>query len=291
MRKTNRQSIRGVTVLEVLIAVFVLLVGVTGVIALFPVGVRFSQMSADDVASAMTAQNALAAVRVQKDLLKRLDGYVTTSNENGDVLWWTGSGGVSKGVDGITGTVNTVYSAFGNPDELTHIQVFFNGTPSGCFNVRAANGSAAAEDNCALLLMTSGRAASKLYRLDTGSSYTNSELWSVGHETNFPEDGIKGGASGQGDGFRLIGARDKTHRWVTLPDRFYEDGPSSGYKLGQGSAEGYGYLAIINRVSGISRAYRVTILVYKGYDEDRPPEANQPAIGCYATILSADTLR
>lgn len=290
MRKTTRQSIRGVTVLEVLIAVFVLLVGVTGVIALFPIGVRFSQMSADDVVSAMTAQNALAAVRVQKDLLERLDGY-TTTNENGDVLWWTGSGGISKGIDNVTGTVKTVYSELGNPDELTHIQVFFEDTPSGCFKARATNGSATAQDNCALLLMTSGKAAWKLYRLDTGSSYTNSELWSLGHDTNFPGDGIKEGVDEEGDGFRLIGARDKTHRWATLPDRFYEDGPSSGYKLGQGSAEGYGYLAIINRVSGISRAYRVTILVYKGYDEDLPPEANQPAIGCYATILSADMLR
>ena len=289
MRKRATQSIRGVTVLEVLISVFVLLVGIVGIMSLFPIGVRFSQMSADDVASAMTAQNALAAVRVQNGLLERLDGYVTTSNETGDVLWWTGSGGVSKGVDGVTGTVKTVYSAFGNPDELTQIQVFFKDPPpTGCFKVRAADGSATAQDNCALLLMTSGRAVWKLYRLDTGSSYTSSTLTSLGHDTNFPEDGIKADLDDDGDGFRLIGARDKTHRWATAPDRFYEDGPSSGYKLGEGAADGYGYLVIINRAS---RAYRVTILVYKGYDEDRPPEANKPAIACYTTILSGDMLR
>jgi len=276
--------------LEVLIAVFVLLVGITGVIALFPIGVRFSQMSADDVASAMTAQNALAAIRVQDGLLERLDGYAST-NKTGDVLWWTGAGGISKGVDDVTGTVKTVYSPSGSPDDLMHIQVFFEGTPSGCFKVRASNGTATAQDDCALLLMTSGKAAWKLYRLDTGSSYTNSELWSRAHETNFPEDGIKGGSDEEGDEFRLIGARDEGHHWVTVPDRFYEDGAASGYVLGKGAAEGYGYLAIINRASGISRAYRVTILVYKGYDEDLPPEANLPAIGCYATILSADVLR
>ena len=282
MRKRARQSIRGVTILEVLISVFVLLVGVMGIMALFPVGVRFGQMSSDDAISAMTAQNALAAVRVQVGLLERVEPY-TATNLNGDVLSW--DAGASRGIDGGEGSVDAVADEFntGDPDRFTHMGVAFGTeTDSKTLNVK---GSLDTEDDRGLMLVTSGKAMWKLYRLDRDTNYGSSTVTSTNNgSTNFPGDGIE-----EGDEFRVLGARSDNHEWATVPKRFYEDGPP--YTLGEGAAPGYGYLAIVNRVAGVAQAYRVTILVYKGYDDGLPPEANEPAIACYVTILSSDLLR
>jgi len=102
--QTSRR--RGVTILEVLVSIFVLLIGVTGVIALFPVGVRLSQQAADDVLSAMTAQNALAAVLAEPGLRARCRAYDPDTNPTGDVTGWDGS--TLKGLDGISSDINIV---------------------------------------------------------------------------------------------------------------------------------------------------------------------------------------
>jgi len=281
MRRKARQSVRGVTVLEVLIAVFVLLVGMTGVIALFPVGVTFSQRSTDDVISAMTAQNALAAVRIQLGLNDQVDPYVA-ENVGGDVLSWNV---VSRGVDGGAGAIKDVGDEFGVLGEAhTNMGVDFVADTVDV-NTFMDKDFQTSDDDRGLMLMTSGKAAWKLYRLDHDTTFTDSQVSSTKNGiTNFPGDGIK-----VGDEFRLIGARDKDSKWATVPAGFYENG--TPYTLGQGAADGYEYLAIVNRVQGIVDAYRVTILVYKGYDDDLPPEGNKPAIACYVTILSSDLLR
>ena len=279
--KTIR-SVRGVTVLEVLIAVFVLLVGMVGVFALFPVGVTFSQRSADDIIGAMTAQNALAAVRVQLNFKERLDSYAT-DNLNGDVLSWDTTR--SRSVDGGVGAVSIVSNEFGGDvNRHTEMGVQFD-TNTIDDKTFIGKDFVAADDDRALMLMTSGRATWKLYRLDHDTSFTGSKVSSTKNGvTNFPGDGIK-----EDDTFRLIGARDDSGAWATVPVGFYENG--APYTLGKGAAAGYGYLAIVNRVKEKEQAYRVTILVYKGYDDDQPPEGNEPAIACYVTILSSDLMR
>lgn len=282
MHKKMRQSIRGVTVLEVLIAVFVLLVGMTGVIALFPVGVTFSQKSTDDITSAMTASNALAAVRVQLGLNKRVDPYVEDTNPLGDVLSWDAAGTLSRGIDGVKGSIANVSDEFGGDvNRHTHMDVTFDG---GTVDSKTFLNKDSQPNNLALMLMTSGKAAWKLYRLDADTTYNSIVASTVNGVTNFPGDGIK-----IGDEFQLIGARDESSEWATVPARFYEDGPP--YTLGEGAVDGYGYLAIVNRVKDNELAFRVTILVYKGYDDDQPPEGNRPPIACYVTILSSDLLR
>ncbi len=281
MRGRAKQSARGVTVLEVLIAVFVLLFGMTGVIALFPVGVRFSEKSADDVISSMTAQNALAAVRVQLGLGDRVAPY-TATNTDGDVLSW--KDGASRGVDGGKGSIVTVRDEFGtNTNRYTHLGVTYVGSAVDVdtFKDRVF---ADTDDDRALMLMTSGKATWKLYRLDRDSTVNSQVSSTKNGVTNFPGDGIL-----KDDDVQLIGARDDVGEWATVPARFYESG--APYTLGKGSVDGYGYLAIINRVEDNDLAYRVTILVYKGYNEELPPEGNKPAVACYVTILSGDLLR
>jgi len=282
-RITPNRSVRGVTVLEILIAIFVMLIGITGVVALFPVGVRLSQTSADDIISAMTAQNALAAVRLQPGLLDRVKPYVADQNESGDVTAWNGT--KSEGLEGITGSVANVGAPA--PGE-TKLQVTCAGLDGRSLKVRGAGGSAATGDNCALLLMTNGNALGKLYRLDATSSTTQFVSGAtVSTCTNFPEDGIV-----TGDTFRLIGARDTSKVLATVPQGFYGTGPlDPPYELGRGAVKEYGYLAIVTRLKDSTSTFRVDILVFKGYDKTLPPEGNMPAIACYTTVLSSDMLK
>jgi len=277
MMRRNTRPNRGVTVLEVLVSIFVLLIGITGVVSLFPIGVRLSQMSTDDVVSAMTFQNAVAAARVYVNLLDRVLPY-DADHPLGDVLAW--ADGESDGIDGIKGVVGSAPSATEfDPDFLT-------GDDGGG---RTLDVSDANKDDCALLLMTSGRAAWKLYRLGKDASNNPSDLSTfisgptVSGCTDFTTDGVR-----EDDSFILLGARDENHHWATIPFGFYDG--AGLYQLGAGAAEGYGYLAIINRVQDSVTSFRLHVLVFKGYDNGLPPEANAPAVAYYTMIMSGDLL-
>jgi hypothetical protein len=130
--------------------------------------------------------------------------------------------------------------------------------------------------------MIDGPAANKLYRLDDGSSLSG-ELVSDIDETKFEFDGIA-----NTNNFRLLGARDESSEWATVPAGFLK--VTGTFHLGRGAVEGYGYLAIITRLEGQDDTFRVDILVYKGYNSSLPPEGNLPAVACYTTIVSGDML-
>jgi hypothetical protein len=268
---------RGVTILEVLVSIFVLLIGVTGVIALFPVGVRLSQQAADDVLSAMTAQNALAAVLAEPGLHDRVRAYYfieendPDNNTDGDVLGWA-TDPSKRGIDGLGGTVVSV-------DSDTSMQVTFFDYEERTLIAKDAGDT---NNNCGLMMMIDGPAANKLYRLDDGSSLSG-ELVSDIDETKFEFDGIA-----NTNKFRLLGARDESSEWATVPAGFLK--VTGTFHLGRGAVEGYGYLAIITRLEGQDDTFRVDILVYKGYNSSLPPEGNLPAVACYTTIVSGDML-
>jgi Tfp pilus assembly protein PilV len=282
---------RGVTILEVLVSIFVLLIGVTGVLALFPVGVRLSQLAADDVLSAMTAQNALAAVRAEPGLRERVKMYVASGepspNPNGDVLAWA-TDSKERGPEHISGGIVTLAAQ--------SLQVNFDADTGRTLNTIKITGGVPdptdnmAADDCALLLINSGKAAWKVYRLTSGSSLSGS-VNSTKPETNFLIDNINASV-GSGDECILVGARDKDGEYATVPKDFYNHSSvSPPYYLGRGAVEGYGYLAILTRLYGQEDTFRIDILVYKGYNRQLPPEGNLPAIACYATILSGDALQ
>jgi hypothetical protein len=270
-------------VLEILVAIFVMLIGVTGVMSLFPVGVKLSQTSTDDVYSAITAQNALAEVRIQTGLLTRLRPFGEDggdASDEGDVLCW--ASGESKGVDGITGTIQNVDPITLGP---TKVEVNCTDLDGRTFAVKDGSG-----DGYALMMMTSGDAQWKLYRLDLDDYTANSTVGSVNNGcTNFPEDGVE-----SGDAFRLLGCKDQDGVWATIPELFYTDASGTDrttFNLGPGAVKGYGYLAILTRVKDLSSTYRVDILVFKGYDKALPPEGNLSAVACYTTMLSSEMLR
>jgi hypothetical protein len=293
--RIHDRTARGVTILEILVAIFVMLIGVTGVISLFPVGVRLSEMSADDVISSMTAQHALAAVRCEPGLRARLQIHHEETNPDGDVLGWT-TNPAYRGIEGINGTVHAV----GDPLAKDHLQPTFP-TPSGdppppaIPDVRTLDLKADSATNygSALLLMMSGDAKWKLYRLTNGSSLSEFDSTTSGCTVFAAEapDAPSGDRVEAGDAFRLIGARSKEGVWATVPAGFFgTPAPPTAYALGAGVVDGYGYLAIVTRREGSQDTYRVDILIYKGYDATLPPEGNHPAIACYTTILSGDML-
>ncbi len=268
--------------LELLITIFVLLIGMVGIMGLFPVGVHLSRQSSEDIIGAMTAQIGLAAVRCEPNLHQRVRPY-SSENTSGDVLGWDGS--AARGVDGIYGWVSNTFPA-GNlgVDEMEVAEA----PGSRDINIQARDGPGA--DNLALMLITSGRAQWKLYRLDRQSQTGGPRFASTGSGVaDFPADGVV-----HGDQFRLIGARAGNNVWATVPAGFYGTGsgpPSGGYVLGTGAARNYGYLAIVSQVHGLSGAYRVDIIVYHNYDSSLPPEGNRPAVGCFTTIVSGDMLQ
>jgi hypothetical protein len=274
--KSKRTATGGMTVLEVLIAVFVLLIGITGIVSLFPVGVRLSQMGTDDVISSMTARNALAAVRMQEGLKAKLESNVLGFDANLDPTTGVYS------VLGIEGTVAVVQSS-------SHLQPTIV-APTRALKIDDGSPGGTDEDDCALLLMTSGQGLGKLYRLGedtTGTESSFSDLYcssTLTSLTDFEADGVE-----ENDRFRLIGSRDDSGVWATVPDDFFN--PSGGYVLGPGAVTGYGYLAIITPVYDVPNSYQVDILVYKTYDTFLPPEGNQRAVACFSTVLSGDMLR
>lgn len=268
MPKTGKRT-AGVTMLELLITIFVLLIGVTGVMGLFPVGVKLSQLSCDDIAGSMTAQRALAAVRLQPNLLRSVRPY-TDENTFGDVLGWKND--QSMGVEGLNGSIGTVVNE-------TVVQPSLGNTAGRTLDAKDN------DDNRALLLMTSGRATWKVYRLDKSSSLSQ---FSSG-ATVSPCTAFKGDDVESGDSFRLLGARSEGHIWATVPAGGISSLPP--FTLGEGVVKGYGYLAIVTRVHGYTNSFRVDILIYNGYDKLLPTEGNRPAVACYTTILSGDMLQ
>lgn len=266
MRSRRVQSRAGVTMLELLITIFVLLIGMVGIMGLFPVGVRLSRQSSVDIVGAMTAQIGLAAVRVEHNLLDHLEN---------DVLGWDGDEERAKGVDGIIG--NVAKTAADPAGGLADFRIEANLSTADYRDndeIEAGDGS---DENRALMLMTSGRAQWKVYRLSRAAGAYECQV------ADFPADGVE-----PGDQFRLIGARCNNHVWATVPAGFFDNPP---HELGTGAAQGYGYLAIVSQAYGLSNAYRVDVLVYQNYDSTLPPEANRPAVGCYTTIISGDMLR
>jgi len=273
--RTTRQRPRGVTILEVLMAIFVMLIGITGVMALFPVGVQLSQEGADDILSAMTVQNALAAIRVEPGLRNRIKGYVLGQYDDGDVLAW--KDGASEGVDGITGTVSVLGS------DAWSLEVSWSGVSGRTLAEKDAGGTVPPRSYRALMLLTSGQAAGKICRLDQTTDLASSSLVSEASYTDFSADGVVAG-----DKFQLIGARDDDGTWATVPAGFYDE--SDGYQLGSGAAAGYGYLAIVTRRVDNPDTVRIDVLVFKGYDKTLPPEGNLPAVAYYTTYWSMDML-
>jgi hypothetical protein len=146
-------------------------------------------------------------------------------------------------------------------------------------------------DDCALLLITTGKGRCKLYRLgsETDANPPTFEPTEPGC-VNFFADELS-----MGDTFRLVGARSANGEWATVPPQFFGDGtgppPGSRYRLGEGATPEYGYLAIVSRLRDTEDTFRVDILVYKGYEETLPPEGNLPAVACYTTILSGGVLQ
>ena len=61
----NRQSLRGVTLIEIVISIFVLSIGVIGIISLFPAGYRLSRSAVDRSVTTLAAADAVARIMAE----------------------------------------------------------------------------------------------------------------------------------------------------------------------------------------------------------------------------------
>ena len=107
----NKQN-RGFTLIEILIAMSVLLVGLVGILALFPVGLDATRKSIEESNAAMVAESAYASLRAAvkqmtgDNLTYFHDGMITTSTFNIAGLAVDQSIGVPKRSDKNTPTIS-----------------------------------------------------------------------------------------------------------------------------------------------------------------------------------------
>jgi len=96
-----RSSHAGFTLMEILIAMGVLLVGLAGILALFPTGLNAARQAMEDTNSALIAESVYAALRASAQRTAPYDGS-------------TGSGKMVFFFDGINTSTQSIYPSANN---------------------------------------------------------------------------------------------------------------------------------------------------------------------------------
>jgi len=270
-----RKTLSGVTLLEVVIAIFVLSVGVMGIMSLFPAGYKLTSRSLERSISALAAHHALA----------RLAGFITSSSFEPPRPCR-----VSE-VERL-GTVKEIHRT------SLVVRVLGDEKPSSWPSSLSGF----------YIVMTSGSAEGHLYRINTYATDTATLTFldNVRFRTNLNEDGEPVRV---GDTFALIGVpSSQAGATKSFPRTFHTTTPSGrtvpvanyGYPPeGAETPEGhekwqktwrFTYGCILSAPSQEMReTLRVDIFVYHGLAPDSNAnlaEANELVIGHYVAYLS-----
>lgn len=275
-RRTNPTS--GVTLIEVVIAIFVLSVGVMGVMSLFPAGYKLTSRSVERSVAALAARHALA----------RLAGVVHASG-------FTAPQPCPVSEVERIGTVSQV-----THDDLS-VRVLGNEKPSSWPSSLGGY----------YIVMTSGAAEGHLYRInsyDTGNA-TLTFHDNVKFRTGLREEGE---AVRVGDTFAIIGVpSSQSGATRCFPTSFRSTAPTAdrvvpvatygppptGAETPEGHSEWqkgwrYAYGCILGSPSPEMReTVRVDIFVYRGFSPRSTAslaDANELLIGHYVAYLSGD---
>jgi len=266
---------RGVTLIEVVIAIFVLSVGILGIMSLFPAGYRLTRMSVERSVAALAARHALARVVGKTD---QLDFDLDPATEP---LSYVAEAYRVGTIKAVTQTMLTC-------------KVLGNITPGW----PSLNGY--------YLVMTSGSAEGHFYKINTNTSTAN------GQDVTF-QDSIqfRTGQSRKdepvrvGDHFAVIGCKTGTDRF---PARFIDDTvtsaglrtiPVATYGSPDAPRDGwrYSYGCILSAPPPeMTGTFRLDIFVYRGFpykcpetvDSQKviPKQTNQLTIGHYVAYMS-----
>ncbi len=271
----RHNPVSGVTLIEVVIAIFVLSVGVMGIMSLFPAGYKLTSRSLERSISALAARHALG----------RLAGFITSAS-------FTPPKPCQISEVERLGTVKTV-----NRTSLV-VRVLGDEKPSWPSNLSGY-----------YIVMTSGSAEGHLYRIDTYDSGNATLRFhdNVVFRTSLSESGEPVRV---GDTFAIIGIPSSPDDPTTkcFPTNFTNTSSSNrvipvatyGYPPeGAETSEGhsrwqrtwrYTYGCILSAPSPEMReTLRVDIFVYHGFTPDSNAtlaEANELLVGHYVAYLS-----
>jgi len=259
----------GVTLIEVVIAIFVLSIGILGIMSLFPAGYSLTRKSVDRTVGALAARHAIArlAARVTKiDVPKPQDEDLSSVSENGRVGTIAGIP-VQNQLDCI-GADRKVHSW--GTDKLTNYYI----------------------------VMTSGTAEGRVYKINSNTATT------LTCDTTFNLPGIRDKEPVRvGDHFSIIGSKSagatkcfpanfltnattgtQESEWHTTPVATYGN-PSLPRDQWR-----YSYGCILTAPSPeMQRTLRIDIFIYCGYPyrgDVGAARANSLLIGHYVAYLA-----
>lgn len=266
----------GFTLIEILMAVFILVIGILGIVSLFPVGLDASRRVYETSAASITARSALMYLQLECESPGSDASWVfpTTYHENEDAA---------------IRRVNPVGVIESDPDAVTGWQWLKCQT---LYEGRASPGRDPGWGDTAwnnhVLIMLSGNAEGKVYQItdtdddeDGGAPTTNYDLLKCDDSVNFGQEPYNVVA---GDVFTIIGnnshAADPlrpTGPVCTVPADFFDSGTTYP---GCASAE-YTYACILSGWrNGLPGLARVDVLVFRHFVAGARPEAveNRPAV-------------
>lgn len=256
----NRQS-PGVTLMEVVIAIFVLTVGVLSIIALFPAGYRLSQQAFDRTIGALAARDARA--RIMAEAKRGGFSFPPYTQTLGTVAEAQRVGSVSR-----------VYSS--------QLECRVRGDEVPTWSVSLSN---------YYLVITSGTAAGGVYRITgTGGGRVTCSGVTFRTSTSTTGEPVR-----VGDHFAIIGSTSGTRCY---PSNFLSSS-GSGRTIpiateGETKSRAdwtYSYGCIISAdvnpsTEGARHLHRVDVFVYQNFDDSKPVEQqpNRP-VAHYVTYI------
>lgn len=250
------------TVIEVTLAIFVLVFGLLGILSLFPVGLNSLKRSVENTNAASVAETAQTHLQLNTALPTSINETIPATLSM--INYFQEDATASPARPNVTGTISNVLT-----DRLTCRLP--NGSQPGWGSDAWAN---------ATVMITSGAAEGKIYRIVRN---TPDQLICnpTGVSMDFEEDEVYAG-----DSFRIIG-------WIVWPSGLFA-APGRAVRtfdadidvVNPGEESQYSFAAIISGwESGMPGLCRVDILIYRNFDQSKPPEENQPPLRHMVTYM------
>ncbi len=268
---SRRRGAAGVTLVEVVIAIFILTVGVLGIIALVPTGYRLGQRAFDRSVAALAARDALPRLMAE---LKRTPipavKHPTSSQSLHNIAERDRIGTISA-VDAITKLRCKTRGGTTNPNYASPSTVNY------------------------YLVMTSGAASGKLYRI-TGAGGNQLTCSSAKFRTS---SGKSGDPIRVGDHYAIIGSTSPAAS-KCFPITFLTQGASNrthecathGNRRPHREQSGnppweYSYGCVLSAPSKeMEKLHRVDVFVYRAFDPSQPVDRQQRPAGHFVTYVS-----
>ena len=268
LNRDDRRRCGGVTLVEVVIAIFILTVGILGIISLFPTGYKLGQRAFDRSVGALAARDALP--RITAGLRDNSLSYPSASQTLSSNVQERDRVGTI--VDVMNTTTLKCLTRGGDNDPN------YSGLTGGYY-----------------LVMTSGSAAGKLYRI---TSVTNTNEMHFSDAKFRTANANEGDPIRVGDHYAIIGSKSLANS-KCFPTTFLTTGGSNRtrecashgnreprYRQSSNPPWEYSYGCVLSAPSKeMTKLYRVDVFVFRAFDPGLVID-KQRAAGHYVTYIA-----